>query len=231
MSRYSYGAAIVAVALLSSACSRGATTPAGTRSSLNPRNWQVGVAVDAGRAEHIVDAGDGPAATAGSTLGVGIRVAPTSWMEINARAANGSLTGAGPTVDHDLAESSVDAAFLVFPWLAGTVGASARGYSGTLAWQRWMSMRTGAELRLSLANGAARGIVRAHLMPKVTIDGLPQPTLGLGTVTGVELRRGRLYGSVLYGLDRYDFASEDGAARREHLGSLSVQAGVLFGRR
>ena len=230
MSRYSYGAAIVALTLLSSACSRTATTT-GARSSLNPRSWQVGVAVDAGRAEHIVDAGDGPAATAGSTLGVGIRVAPTAWMEVNARAANGSLTGAGPTVDHDLAESSVDASFLVFPWLAGTVGASARGYSGTLASQRWMSLRTGAELRLSLANGAARGIVRAHLMPKVSIAGLPQPTLGLGTVTGVELRRGRLYGSVLYGLDRYDFASEDGAARREHLGSLSVQAGMLFGRR
>lgn len=230
MSRALGMATVASLALIAGGCARAASVTR-ARGPLDPRTWQVGVAVDAGRAEHIVDAGEGRTATAGSTFGLGMRASPTSWMEVNVRAANGSLTGAGPTLDHDLAESSVDASFLILPWLAGTMGGSARKYTGALATQRWMSLRTGAELRLPLANGAARGIVRAHLMPRVSIIGFPQPTLALGTATGVELRRGRLYGSVIYGLDRYDFAEEAGVARRERFGSLSIQAGYRFGRR
>jgi len=223
-------AAIASLALFASGCAQSASVGR-ARAALDPRTWQGGLAVDAGRAEHLVDVGDGKVATAGSTIGFAVRLIPTSWMEINARAANGSLTGAGPTVDHDVAESSVDASVLIFPWLAGTAGGTARKYTGTLATQRWLAMRTGAELRLPLANGAARGIVRIHLMPRVSVVGFPQPTLALGTATGVELRRRRLYGSVMYGLDRYDFAEQDGVTRRERFGSLNIQVGYLFGRR
>ena len=221
---------LASMALVLSGCARTASVT-GSRSVLNPRTWQAGVAVDAGRAEHIVDVGEGKVATTGSTVGLGVRLMPTDWLEVNGRAANGSMTGAGPAVDHDLAESSVDASFLIFPWLAGTMGGSARKYTGTLAMQRWLSMRTGAELRLPLANGAARGIVRMHLMPRVSVVGFAQPTLALGTATGVELRRRRLYGSVMYALDRYDFAEQDGVERRERFGSLNMQVGYLFGRR
>lgn len=230
MSRAYRAAVIVSLALLAGGCARTASV-AGARDALNPRTWQAGVAVDAGRAEHIVDVGDGKVTSAGSTIGFGVRLVPTSWLEINARAANGTMTGAGPAVDHDLAESSVDASFLIFPWLAGTMGGSARKYTGTLAMQRWLSMRTGVEMRLPLANGAARGIVRMHLMPRVSVVGFEQPTIALGTATGVELRRRRLYGSVMYGLDRYDFAEQDGVERRERFGSLTMQVGYLFGRR
>lgn len=227
MRRALRGARVLSLALVASGCAQTARS----RDVLDPRTWQTGVAVDAGRAEHIVDVGDGKVATAGSTIGFGVRVMPTSWMEINGRAATGSMTGAGPMVDHDLAESSVDASLVIFPWLAGTMGGSARKYTGTLATQRWLSMRTGAELRLPLANGAARGIVRMHLMPRVSVVGFPQPSLALGTSTGVELRRRRLYGSVMYGLDRYDFAEQDGVERRERFGALNIQVGYNFGRR
>ena len=230
MKRVARVTTILSVALIAGGCGQSASVGR-ARAALNPRTWQAGVAVDAGRAEHIVDVGDGQGATSGSTIGFGVRLVPTRWVEINARAANGSLTGAGPTVDHDLAESSVDASFLFFPWLAGTAGGSARKYTGTLATQRWLSLRTGAELRLPLANGAARGIVRMHLMPRVSVVGFPPARLALGTATGVELRRRRLYGSVMYGLDRYDFAEQDGVTRRERFGSLNVQVGYLFGRR
>ena len=230
MSRALRMAMLAPLALVVTGCAQSASV-ARSRGVLNPRTWQAGLAVDAGRAEHIVDVGDGKVATTGSTVGLGVRLMPTNWLEINGRAANGSMTGGGPAVDHDLAESSVDASFLIFPWLAGTMGGSARKYTGTLAMQRWLSMRTGAELRVPLANGAARGIVRMHLMPRVSVVGFAQPTLALGTATGVELRRRRLYGSVMYALDRYDFAEQDGVERRERFGSLSMQVGYLFGRR
>ena len=210
--------------LIMAACSR-ATQP-GAR-GLMP---SVQLAGATGRADHVVSVGNEPVSAQGTTLGLSVTVAPTSWIEVHARSASGSLTASeNSQSNHDLAELEGGVSVLVLPWLAATLGAEARSYSGTLATQRWKAFRTGAEARLDLANGA-RGVIRASAFPKVTVDGLESPNLAIGGATGIELRRRRLFASLLYSIDRFDFPSGPAGSRVEQLSSLMLQAGWRFGR-
>jgi hypothetical protein len=209
--------------VLSAACGR---LPDAGRPGIPP----VRVAVTSGRAEHIVALGDSPEAASGSTLGIALNVAPTSWLELHGRSASGSLTAAENTRgNHDLAELEAGGSVLILPWLAAMASVEGRSYSGTLATQRWIALRTGAEARLELANGA-RGVIRGSFLPKVTVDGLASPTLAIGSATGIELRRKRFFASLLYSIDRFDFPASGGEKRSEQLSSLMLQAGWRFGR-
>jgi len=191
----------------------------------------VRVAVTSGRAEHIVALGNTPESASGSTLGVALSVTPIPWLDIYGRSASGSLTAAeNARGNHDLAEVEAGASVLVLPWLAAMASVEGRSYSGTLASQRWIALRTGAEARLDLANGAARGVIRASFLPKVTVDGLASPTLAIGSATGIELRRKRFFASLLYSIDRFDFPAGADEKRSEQLSSLMLQAGWRFGR-
>lgn len=213
----------VTLLVMSSACGR---MPDAARPGIPP----VRVAVTSGRAEHIVALGDSPEAASGSTLGVALNVAPTAWLDLHGRSASGSLTAAeNARGNHDLAEVEVGASVLVLPWLAAMASAEGRSYSGTLATQRWIALRTGAEARLDLASGA-RGIIRGSFLPKVTVDGLTSPTLAIGSATGIELRRKRFFASLLYSIDRFDFPAGADEKRSEQLSSLMLQAGWRFGR-
>lgn len=190
----------------------------------------VRVAVSTGRADHVVGLGGTPEGAQGSTLGFTVSLAPRPWLELAGRSASGSLTAAAnPRANHDLAELEAGMAVLMLPWLAATAGVEGRSYSGALATQRWRALRTGAEARLDLANGA-RGVIRASVLPKVSVDGLESPTLAIGGATGIELRRRRLFAALLYSIDRYDFPPGAEGKRVEQLSSLMLQAGWRFGR-
>ena len=190
----------------------------------------IRVAASTGRADHVVGVGGAPVAAQGTTLGLAVRVAPRPWIEVHARSASGSLTASEDTrANHDLAEVEAGVAAVLLPWLAATMSAEARSYSGSLATQRWKALRTGAEARLELASGA-RGVIRASAFPKVTVDGLASPNLAIGGGTGIELQRQRVFASLIYSIDRFDFPDEGGGKRVEQLSSLVLQAGWRFGR-
>lgn len=188
------------------------------------------VAATTGRADHVVAVGGAPVGAQGTTLGLAVDIAPRPWIELHARSAGGSLTASEDArSNHDLAELEGGVSAVLLPWLAATVSAEARTYSGTLATQRWTALRTGAEARLELASGA-RGFIRASVFPKVTVAGLASPNLAVGGGTGIELNRRRVFTSLTYSIDRFDFPAGAGGKRVEQLSSLVLQAGWRFGR-
>lgn len=207
---------------LASAC----TPPTASQS----RMPAVRVAATAGRAEHVVALGGSPQAAAGTTLGIALAVAPQPWLDVYARSGSGSLSAADTRESHDLAEVEAGVSALVMPWLAAIVTVEGRNYSGALASQRWILFRTGAEARLDLANGAVRGVIRGSFLPRVSVTGLESPTLAIGGGTGIEVRRNRLFASLLYSIDRFDFPAGADERRSEQLSSLMLQAGWRFGR-
>ena len=208
-----------------SACAR--TPRPGTTTGLMQ---SLRVAASTGRADHVVAVGDAPVSAQGTTLGFAAALAPRQWIELHVRSAGGSLTASeDPRANHELAEAEAGLSALLLPWLAATVSAEGRSYSGALTTQRWKALRTGAEARLDLANGA-RAVIRASAFPKVTVDGLPSPNLAIGGGTGIELRRRRLFASLVYSIDRFDFPAGSGGKRVEQLSSLMLQAGWRFGR-
>lgn len=215
----------LALVVSASACSRGIpSTPSAGR--IPP----VRLAASTGRVDHVVRISGEPVAAQGTTLGVAVNVELRPWVDLNVRSATGSLTASeNSQSNHELSELEAGVSMLVLPWLAATVAAEARSYEGTLATQRWTALRTGAEVRMDLANGA-RGIIRASAFPKVSVDGLPSPNLAIGGGTGIELRRRRLFASLMYSIDRYDFPAGAAGRRVEQLSSLMLQAGWRFGR-
>jgi len=189
----------------------------------------VGVALSTNRVDHVVAVGGNAEGAQGTTVGFAVSVAPRPWIELSGRSASGRLTSENARANRDIAEVEAGLSFLVLPWLAATVGAQARRYTGALASQRWLALRTGAEARLDLANGA-RGVIRASVLPKVTVDGLASPSLAYGGGTGIELSRKRLFASLLYSVDRFDFPASVEGKRVEQLSTLMFQAGWRFGR-
>ena len=206
--------------LVVAACSRATTT----------RVPPVGVAVAAGRAEHIVGVGGTSVAATGTTLGIAFAVAPAPWFDVYAHSGSGTLSAADTRETHDLAKAEAGVSALVLPWLAAVAGVEGINYSGALASQRWIIFRTGGEARLELANGAVRGVIRGSFLPKVSVTGLENPTVAVGGATGIEVKRNRLFASLLYSIDRFDFAAGTGGKRSEQLSSLMLQAGWRFGR-
>ena len=211
--------------LLLSACARTPRPP----SQLGPtHSYRLGAVT--GRADHVVAVSGAPVGAQGTTLGFAVAMSPRPWIEFYGRSAGGTLTAANDSrANHDLAEAEVGVSGLLLPWLAATVSAETRLYTGELATQRWAAIRAGAEARLELASGA-RGVIRASAFPKVSVDGLPSPNLAIGAGTGIELRRRRLFASLLYSIDRFDFPAGTGGTRVEQLSSLMLQAGWRFGR-
>lgn len=180
-----------------------------------------------GRMEHRVDAGYGVAASTGTVLGAGIRVRAWQLIELDASALGGGLQG--DTVargDRRMGEATVRLNMLPLPWLAvGAVGAL-RGYDTPAATQRWTMLGAGAELRLDFAGGGIRTVVGTSLFPSVSVSGQASPDLGVSTLAGLQLTRGRLLASMDYRLDRFVFPSDAVAGtRHEQLSGLLVRLG------
>jgi hypothetical protein len=200
------------------------------------RDWTASAIV--GRVEHRLDLGRGASVggaqstvdrATGTLVGGMVGLTSGNWLEVEAHALGGGLDGATPGLGRDMGELGVRASVLAFPWLAFQAGAFSRGFEMSEGTQRWSGLATGAEGRLTFSGGTVRGIVRATVLPAVSVTRLGRPDLAVATAAGLEMRRGFLHGALLYSLERYDFPAAAGAGRRlEQLGMVTGRLGVRF---
>lgn len=183
-------------------------------------------------AEHRVRAGGGVEQASGTLQGGFARLAVGSRFELVGEALRGELTAdSAGADDRKLTQVVARAAVLPVPWLALVGGVTAQTHATQIARQRWVAARFGAEARLAFVGGAFRGIVRAELMPSVSVSGLDGPNRALAAAAGLEWEAGVLVARLQYEFERYDFPLVGAVARREQLSSLSARLGLRVGKR
>src|SRR5207247_9400533 len=74
-----------------------------------------------------------------------------------------------------------------------------------------------------------RGVVRAGLLPVVSVNGLPRPDVALTAAAGIEYRSGVVTGGLFYGLERYDFPDRGAGRRLEQVSTLTIRFGARRG--
>ena len=180
-----------------------------------------------GRMEHRVDAGYGVAASTGTVLGLAGRLRGWRFFELDAEALGGALQGDSVARgNRQVGEASLRLSVLPAPWLAVGAVATARGYEGALATQRWTQLGAGAELRLDFAGGDLRTVVGATVLPSVSVSGQQGPDLGFSSTAGLQLSRGRLLAGANYRIERYVFPPDVALGRRhEQLAGFVVRLG------
>jgi len=177
--------------------------------------------------EHRVDAGNGVEQASGTLFGAEGTLFLGSRVEIQVRGAGGKLTADSVGAENrDVAEGTIRASVLTVPWLALHAGLTARSYSTPLVRQRWTMLRFGGEARLGFLGDDITGVVRAEILPSVTVSGLERPNRAFAAGAGLEWRLGAVSLSVQYDLERYDFPLVAGAERREQYSTLTVHAGL-----
>ena len=181
--------------------------------------------------EHRVNAGTGVEQSSGTVFGADVLITLGRWIELSGHGLNGKLKADSAFADdRDLTELEAVATVKAMPWLAFQVGTNLRSYTTLLARQRWTTVRLGAETRLRLA-GPLVGIIRAGLMPVVSISGLDDPDIAYHTGAGIEWRGRRVAASIIYSLERYDFPTGANVFQRlEQVSSLTAAFGLRFGR-
>jgi len=197
-------------------------------------------ALEVSAAEHRVEAGEGIERSAGALVRGELRYALRSWLELRGGGGAGRLAArTDPAADRTVSELGVGAAVAPLPWLELDAGTTVRRYASALADQRWVRVHVGAETRVPLLGDGPRGdrllgVVRAALLPVVSVTGQPGPGLALAAGTGLEAHRDRLSAALAYSLERYDFPAvlraHDGARvrRLEQLSTVGVRVGVRF---
>lgn len=183
-----------------------------------------------GVVEHRVVAGGRLEGTSGTVFGVGATVALGSHVEVTATAVSGTLTAnTSVASDQGYAAAEFRAALLPEPWLALSAGVSLHGYDSPVARQRWGASRVGAELRFPFVAGRLGGIVRAELLPTVSVSALGEPQHAYAATSGLTWEGGRLVASLTYALERYDFEPVGGFQRHEQLSTLTARVGLRLG--
>jgi hypothetical protein len=187
------------------------------------------VGVTATRVEHRVDIGSGVEVTSGTLFGGRLGLLRSSWLEVRGSARGGTLSARGvPAEDRTLGEVELDAVVLPFDWLAFRGALDARSYSGRLARQRWISVRTGAEARLDMLDGLVQGHARLGTMPLVSVSGLDAPNLALESGVGLTYRARSLQGELGYSIERYGFPRAATGRRVEQISALTIGLGVRW---
>jgi len=177
--------------------------------------------------EHRVDAGTGVEQASGTLFGAEGTLFVGSRVEIQVRAAGGKLTAdSAGAVDRDVAEGTIRASVLTVPWLALHAGFTARTFGTPLVRQRWTALRFGGEARLGFVGDQITGVLRAEILPSVTVSGLEKPNRAFAAGAGLEWRLGVVSLGVQYDLERYDFPIVAGVERREQYSTLIVHAGL-----
>ncbi len=87
-------------------------------------------------------------------------------------------------------------------------------------------MRTGAEARVPLSGETFWALGHAHLLPMVSVNGLPNAATSFDAGTGLAYRRGRFVFDLTYTLERCDFPSQGSTRRSEQLGTIALRGGV-----
>jgi hypothetical protein len=184
-------------------------------------------AVTVTRGDHRVDAGLGVERATGLLAGGAARLS-VRGIALTLSAESGHLTavqGSGG-IDRDVAQAGATAQFAPLPWLVLESGVTLRSYGTVVARQRWTLVRAGAEARVPLSGETFWAVGRAHLLPVVTVNGLPNAATAFDAGTGLAYRRGRLLFDLTYTLERCDFPSQGGTRRSEQLGTLALRGGV-----
>ena len=176
--------------------------------------------------EQRVRLGDEVERVGGPVWGAGAMIAMNDWLSLRGRLASGTLSARTTGAEsRSLAEG--EAAVILVPdrWITLDVGTVVRTMQTSLATQRWIELRTGAELGMDIMDGALRGTVQLSIAPLVSVSGHPAPDLALGGGTRLDYSAGRLLASLGYAFDRYDFPDEIGSPRLEQRSSLTARIG------
>ncbi len=163
---------------------------------------------------------------AGGLWGAGATVVMNDWLSLRGRLASGTLSGRTVGAEsRSMAEGELLVILIPDRWISLDAGALVRTMETSLARQRWVELRTGADFGLDIIEGSLRGIVRLSIAPSVSVSGHRAPDLALGAGTGLEYSAGRLRANLAYTLERYDFPAEGGSARLEQRSVLTARVG------
>ncbi|HET9706692.1 MAG TPA: hypothetical protein VFP39_00165 [Gemmatimonadales bacterium] len=190
-----------------------------------PAHAQAGFSAGARAAvlTHRLDDSAGRSRAEGLVSGVVLELRLERGAEFALTATTGSLDGSGqPSDDRDLTEVSARAGVRVASWLVLDAGAARRSYRTPQGRQLWTIGSVGAEVHVPFVGTAAHALLRGALLPLVSVNGLPRPTLALQTAAGVSYRFGVLSASLRYELERVDFPARTTPRRLEQLSGVAV---------
>src|SRR5260370_26458282 len=177
--------------------------------------------------DHRVDAGLGVERSTGLLVGGATRLRRRG-IALTISGETGHLTavqGSGG-IDRDVSQLGAVAEFTPLPWLVLESGVTLRSFGTVVARQRWTLVRAGAEARVPLSGEALWAVGHAHLLPLVSVNGLPNAATAFDAGTGLAYRHGRLLFDLTYTLERSDFPSQGSTQRREQLGTLAIAGSV-----
>jgi hypothetical protein len=196
-----------------------ASLPAGAQRSITP--FATGAVV-----EHRVRLDGEVERVAGAVWGAGAAVAMNDWLSFRARLASGTLSARTSDAEsRSLTEGEATVILVPDRWISLDAGIGVRTMQTSLARQRWIELRTGAELGIDIIDGSLRGVVQLSLAPSVSVSGQRAPNLAIGAGTGLEYSAGRLQASLGYTLDRYDFPADASSARLEQRSVVTARVG------
>jgi hypothetical protein len=177
--------------------------------------------------DHRVDAGLGVERATGLLAGGAARLR-FRGIALTLSGESGHLTavqGSGG-IDRDVAQVGAVAQFAPLPWLVLESGVTLRSFGTVVGRQRWTLVRAGAEARVPLSGQIFWVLGRAHLLPLVRVNGLPNAATAVDAGTGLGYQRGRFLFELAYTLERCDFPSQGSTRRSEQLGTLALRGGV-----
>ena len=177
--------------------------------------------------DHRVDAGLGVERATGLLVGGAARLR-LRGIALAVSGETGHLTavhGSGG-IDRDVSQVGAVVQFTPLPWLVLESGVTLRSFGTVVARQRWTLVRAGAEARVPLSGETFWALGHAHLLPVVSVNGLPNAATAFDAGTGLAYRRGRLLFDLLYTLERSDFPAQGSTRRREQLGTLALRGGA-----
>jgi len=125
-----------------------------------------------------------------------------------------------------VSQLGADVEFAPLTWLALQSGVTVRSFGTAVARQRWTLVRAGAEARIPLSGEIMWAVGRAHLLPVVSVNGLPNAATAFDAGTGLGYRRGRLIIDLTYAVERCDFPSQGSTRRSEQIGTLTIRGGA-----
>ena len=163
---------------------------------------------------------------AGGLWGAGVTVGMYDWLSLRGRLASGTLSGRTEGAEsRSMAEGEVLVILVPDHWVSLDGGALVRSMETSLARQRWVELRAGADFGLDIIERTLRATVRLSIAPSVSVSGYRAPDLAIGAGTGLEYSAGPLLANLSYTLERYDFPVQAGSARLEQRSMLTARIG------
>jgi len=177
--------------------------------------------------DHRVDAGLGVERATGLLVGGTTRLRRRGVaLTLSGEAGHLTAVQGSGGIDRDVSQVAAVAEFTPLPWLVLETGVTLRSFGTVVARQRWTLVRAGAEARVPLSGDAFWAVGHAHLLPLVSVNGLPNAATAFDAGTGLAYRRGRLLFDLTYTLERCDFPSQGSTRRSEQLGTLALRGGA-----